>query len=55
MTVQERIEHQNKMRSFKTYDACKAYQQAHQTQMKARAKENGSCCRLKPGTKASGK
>ena len=39
MTPEERTEHQNKMRSFKTYDECKAYQQEHHTQMEARAKE----------------
>jgi hypothetical protein len=41
MTPQERIEHQNKMRSFKTYDECKAYQEAHHQAMEARAKEKG--------------
>jgi len=39
MTPAERTEHQTKMRSFKTYDECKAYQQEHHTQMEARAKE----------------
>ncbi len=41
MTPAERTEHQDKMRSFKTYDECKAYQQEHHTQMEARAKEKG--------------
>jgi hypothetical protein len=41
MTPEERIEHQNKMRSFKTYDECKAYQEEHHKQMEARAKEKG--------------
>ncbi|BAN36887.1 hypothetical protein SCD_n03088 (plasmid) [Sulfuricella denitrificans skB26] len=41
MTPAERAEHQTKMRSFKTYDECKAYQQEHHTQMEARAKEKG--------------
>ena len=41
MTPEERTEHQNKMRSFKTYDECKAYQQEHHAQMEARAKEKG--------------
>ncbi|MDZ7622204.1 MAG: hypothetical protein U5O69_07440 [Candidatus Competibacteraceae bacterium] len=41
MTPQERTEHQNKMRSFTTYDACKAYQEAHHQAMEARAKEKG--------------
>jgi len=39
MTPAERTEHQTKMRSFKTYDECKAYQEEHHTQMEARAKE----------------
>ncbi|MGD9786985.1 MAG: hypothetical protein AB7U30_03435 [Sulfuricellaceae bacterium] len=41
MTAEERAEHQNKMRSFKTYDECKAYQEEHHKQMEARAKEKG--------------
>jgi len=41
MTPAERTEHQTKMRSFKTYDECKAYQQEHHAQMAARAKEKG--------------
>ena len=41
MTPQERVEHQNKMRSFTTYDECKAYQEAHHQAMEARAKEKG--------------
>lgn len=41
MTPQERTEHQAKMRSFKTYDECKAYQEENHKQMEARAKEKG--------------
>ncbi len=41
MTPAERTEHQAKMRSFKTYDECKAYQHEHHTQMETRAKEKG--------------
>ena len=41
MTPQERTEHQNKMRSFTTYDECKAYQQEQHQAMEARAKEKG--------------
>jgi hypothetical protein len=41
MTPAERTEHQNKMRSFKTYDECKTYQEEHHKQMEARAKEKG--------------
>ena len=41
MTPEERIEHQNKMRGFKTYDECKTYQEEHHKLMEARAKEKG--------------
>lgn len=41
MTQQERVEHQAKMRGFKTYDECKAYQAEHHVAMEARAKEKG--------------
>lgn len=41
MTPAERTEHQAKMRGFKTYDECKAYQQEHHAQMETRAKEKG--------------
>lgn len=41
MTPAERSEHQVKMRGFKTYDDCKAYQEEHHMQMEARAKEKG--------------
>ena len=41
MTPQERAEHQTKMRSFKTYEECKAYLEEHHKQMEARAKEKG--------------
>jgi hypothetical protein len=41
MTPAERTEHQTKMRSFKTYDECKAYQEENHKQMEARAKEKG--------------
>lgn len=50
MTAEERTEHQTKMRGFKTYDECKAYQQEHHTQMEARAKEkNVALPAMKPG------
>ena len=39
MTPAERTEHQNKMRSFKTYDECTAYQDKHHKLMEARAKK----------------
>jgi len=41
MTPAERTEHQTKMRSFKTYDECKAYQEEHHKQIESRAKEKG--------------
>jgi hypothetical protein len=39
MTPAERTEHQTKMRSFKTYAECTAYQDEHHKLMEARAKE----------------
>ncbi|WP_255377100.1 hypothetical protein [Sulfuriferula sp. AH1] len=41
MTPAERTEHQTKMRSFKTYNECKAYQEEEQQhkQMETRAKK----------------
>jgi len=41
MTPEERTEHQNKMRSIKTYDECTAYQEEHHKLMEERAKEKG--------------
>ncbi len=41
MTPEERAEHQTKMRSFKTYDECKTYQEEHHKLMMERAKEKG--------------
>lgn len=50
MTAEERTEHQNKMRSFKTYDECKVYQDQHHKQMEERAKEKGVTLPMgKPG------
>ena len=58
MNATERNEHQVRMRSMKTYDECKTYQQQHHEQMAARAKERGGkalgqprrdgCAGLKP-------
>ena len=42
MTPEERTEHQNKMRSMKTYEECTAYQQEHRKLMEQRAKEKGA-------------
>ena len=41
MNQQERSEHRERMRSMKTYEECKAYQEQHHEQMAARAKERG--------------
>ncbi len=41
MTPEERVEHQNKMRGFKTYDECKVYLEEHRKLMETRAKEKG--------------
>jgi hypothetical protein len=42
MTPDERIEHQRRMRSFGTYDECKAYQAAHHARMAERARRAGT-------------
>lgn len=41
MTPDERIEHQRRMRSFETYEECKAYQAGHHAQMAERARQQG--------------
>jgi hypothetical protein len=41
MSQQERNEHRDRMRSMKTYEECKTYQEQHHEQMAARAKERG--------------
>lgn len=41
MTSQERVEHQNQMRSLKTYEECKAFQAQHHETMMERAREKG--------------
>lgn len=58
MTPQERDEHRERMRSMKTYEECKAYQEQHHERMADRAKERGgkppaqprrdACSGLKP-------
>jgi hypothetical protein len=45
MSHKERLEHQSKMRSFKTYDPCHAYQVEHLQLMQARAKAQGVALR----------
>lgn len=48
MTEQERNEHRERMRSMKTYEECKAYQEQHHEQMAARAKERGGKALTQP-------
>ena len=42
MTEQERIEHQQRVRSMTGYGNCKAYMEQHHQQMAGRAKESGA-------------
>ena len=42
MTPEERVEHQARVRGFKTLDECRAYQLEHHHLMEQRAKEKGS-------------
>lgn len=49
MTPDERIEHQRRMRSFESYEACKAYQAEHHAQMAARARQQGVELQPRPG------
>ncbi|BCO25268.1 hypothetical protein MIZ03_0128 [Rhodoferax lithotrophicus] len=46
MSAQERIDHQSKIRSFKTLEACRAYQAEHHQLMLARAQSQGQPLRL---------
>ena len=57
MSPEERIEHQAKIRQFKTYEECHAYQLEHHRLMEARASAQGRtlgpgrrdvCARLPP-------
>ena len=48
MSAQERSEHQQRMRSMKSYDECKAYRDRHHEQMTARAKEKGGKAMAQP-------
>lgn len=41
MTPEERIEHQRRMRSFQTYEDCKAYQAQHHAELARRALQHG--------------
>ena len=42
MTEQERIDHRNRMHSFKSYDECRVYMNDFAKQMQQRAKEKGT-------------
>ena len=41
MTPEERVEHQAKIRGFKTYEECRSYQVAHHQLMAERARARG--------------
>jgi len=41
MTPQERLAHQARIRAFKSYDECRAYQVEHHRAMEARARTHG--------------
>lgn len=41
MTPEERIEHQAKIRGFKTYEECRTYQVEHHRLMEERARQRG--------------
>jgi hypothetical protein len=48
MTKQERMEHQDKMRSMQSHDECMAYVEQHHAMMVERAKEKGRSMPGKP-------
>jgi hypothetical protein len=48
MTKQERMEHQEKMRSMQNHDECTAYVEQHHAMMVERAKEKGRSMPAKP-------
>jgi hypothetical protein len=54
MTQEVRNEHRDRMRSMKTYEECKAYQDQHHEQMAARAKERGGKPLAQPRRDACG-
>ncbi len=41
MTQEERIEHQARIRGFRSYDECRSYQLAHHRLMEERARQRG--------------
>ena len=54
MTEQERLEHRNQMRSFKTQQEREAYQLEHHKRMQERAKEKGVTLPDEPMMKPGG-
>lgn len=42
MTPEERVEHQARIRGFKTYDECRDYQAKHHQMMEERARQRGA-------------
>ncbi|HPU81884.1 hypothetical protein [Accumulibacter sp.] len=41
MTPEERIEHQSRIRGFRTYEECRSYQLSHHQLMEERARQRG--------------
>lgn len=54
MSQQERNEHRDRMRSMKTYEECKSYQDQHHEKMAAQAKERGGKVPAQPRRDACG-
>lgn len=50
MTPDERVEHQRQMRSFKTLDECRAYQDEHHARMAERAAKEGVALKRNEGS-----
>lgn len=48
MSSQERNEHQERMRSMKTYEECKAYMERHHAEIAARAQAQGGTLPAQP-------
>lgn len=48
MTEQERNEHRDRMRSMKSHEECKSYQDQHHEQMATRAKDRGGKALARP-------
>jgi hypothetical protein len=54
MSQQERNEHRDRMRSMKTYEECKSYQDQHHEKMAAQARERGGKVPAQPRREACG-